>query len=115
MASTYQLVKVPSANGHVALVLIQALAEVADVGLASRSLPRAVGGTALPQSVVHRLSLSGSSLLSLSRGTAGGTTAEKAADGVSDRGTDGDTTRKRSVSQRLSMHEKYSSAQNLAT
>lgn len=88
----FQLVKVPSANSHVALVLIQALAEVANVGLASRSLPRAVGGTALPQSIVHRLSLSGRrSLLGLSGGTAGGTTAEQAADGVSDRGTNCDT------------------------
>ena len=82
--STYQLVHVPSADTHVALVLVHALAEVADVSGTGRVLPRLVGGAALPQTVVHGLGFGrGSSLLGLSGG-AGTATAEETADSVAD-------------------------------
>lgn len=87
---TYKLVQVPSANAEVALVLVHALAEVANVRLAGRVAIGAVGGVALPQSGVHGLGLGGSCLLGLGGGT--GTAAEETTDGVADGGADCDTT-----------------------
>jgi hypothetical protein len=87
---TYQLVQVPSTDGHVALVLIQALAEVLHVGRAGRVLPGR-GAVALVEAAFHGLSLGSSSLLGFGGG-ARGATAEEAADGVADGGTNCDTT-----------------------
>lgn len=88
---TYQLVKVPSANGHVTLVVIHALAEVADVSFAGGSLPGAVRCAALPETVVHRLGLCRRGLLGLGR-SAGAAAGEKTTYGVADGGTDCYTT-----------------------
>ena len=72
-------------------MVIHALAEVADIGLTGGILPGAVSCAALPQSVVHGLGVGrGSGLLRLSGST--GSSAEKATDGMSDGGTDCDTT-----------------------
>lgn len=91
MSQTYQLIQVPSANTHVTLMVIHALAEVLDIGPTGGVLIGVVGCAALPQSVVHGLGVSrGSGLLRLSRST--GPSAEKATDGMSDRGTNCDTT-----------------------
>ncbi len=88
---TYQLVKVPSANGHVTLVVIHALAEVADVSFAGGSLPGAVRCAALPEAVVHGLGLCRGGLLVLGR-SARAAAREKPTDGVADGGTDCYTT-----------------------
>lgn len=88
---TYQLVKVPSANGHVALVVIHALAEVADVSFAGRGLPGAVRCAALPETVVHRLGFCRGRLLGLGR-SAGAAAGEKTTDSVADGGTNCYTT-----------------------
>jgi hypothetical protein len=88
---TYQLIQVPAANGHVALVVIHTLAEVTDVCLAGRVLPRAVCGTALPQTVVHRLSLGRGSLLLRLSGSARAA-REETTDGVADGRTNSYTT-----------------------
>jgi hypothetical protein len=94
---TYQLIQVPAADGHVALVVIHALAEVTDVSLAGRVLPRAVCGTALPQTVVHRLGLGRGSLLLRLSGSAGATAREEPTDGVADGRTNSYTTTRWSV------------------
>lgn len=90
MLTTYQLVQVPTADADVALVLIHALAEVADVVRAGGVLVLLLVGTALPQTVVHGLGVGGSLLLGLSGGT-GTTAAEKTANGVADGGADCNT------------------------
>ena len=91
MSQTYQLIQVPPADTHVTLVVVHALAEVLDISPTGGVLIGVVGCAALPQSVVHGLGVGRrSGLLRLSRGT--GASAEKATDGVSDGGTDSDTT-----------------------
>jgi len=75
MLTTYQLVQVPTTDANVALVLIHALAEVADVVCASGVLILLLVGTALPQAAVHGLGLGRSLLLGLGGG-AGATAAE---------------------------------------
>lgn len=90
MSQTYQLIHIPSANTHVTLVVIHALAEVADIGLTGGVLPGAVGCAALPQSVVHGLGVGRSGLLRLSGSI--GPSAKKTTDSMSDGGTDCDTT-----------------------
>ena len=70
MSQTYKLIQVPSANTHVTLMVIHALAEVLDIGPTGGVLIGVVGCAALPQSVVHGLGVSrGSGLLRLSRST----------------------------------------------
>jgi hypothetical protein len=88
---TYQLVKVPTADTDVALVLVHASAEAAGIVGASGVLVLRLVGAALPQTLVH--GLGGSSLLGLSGG-AGATAREEATDGVADGGTDSDTARR---------------------
>jgi hypothetical protein len=87
-SKTYQLIHVPTTDGHITLVLVHAPAEVADISLAGRVLPRLLGGIASPQTVVHSLVLSGSSLLSLGGGSVG---ARAPAQSVGDTGS-GDVT-----------------------
>ena len=87
---TYQLVKVPTANTQVTLVLIHASAEVADINLTGRVLVRGLGSVALVKTVVHSLGLNRGGLLGLSGGA--GATAEEATDGMADGGTDSNTT-----------------------
>lgn len=88
--TTYQLIKIPSADGQITLVLIHAAAEVAHVRSTSGVLDRRAVRAALPQAVVHGLGLRGrSSGLRLGRGA--GAAAEEAADGVADGGADCDT------------------------
>jgi len=82
------LVKVPTADTDVALVLVHASAEAAGIVGASGVLVLRLVGAALPQTLVH--GLGGSSLLGLSGG-AGATAREEATDGVADGGTDSDT------------------------
>jgi hypothetical protein len=87
--ASLKLVKVPAANAHVALVLVHAVAEVADINLTGGVLVRGLGGVALVETVVHGLGLN-RSLLGLS-GSAGAT-AEEATDSVANGGTDSNTT-----------------------
>lgn len=80
--NTYQLIHVPTTDRHITLVVIHAPAEVADVSLAGRVLPGLLGSVALPQTVVHGLVLSGSSLLG-----GGGVGARAPTQGVADTGS----------------------------
>lgn len=94
MYYTYQLIKIPTANSQIALVLIHARAEVANISGASTVLDGGVCSAALPQTGIHGLGRSGgSSLLGFDGSAGGAATSEEAADGVSDGGTDGDTTK----------------------
>lgn len=82
MVETYQLLKVPRANLHVALVVIQALGEVASIGLTAGSVP------------LRRLSLGdrgGSSSLGGRRRGSSEESGDSSSHHVSDGGSDGDT------------------------
>lgn len=91
--ASLELIKVPAADANVALVLIHAAAEVANIDLTCWGLERGLrAGVALVEAVVHGLGRG--SLLGLGRGA--GTTAEEATDGV----TNSDTT----ISERMLAH-----------
>jgi len=80
-----ELVKVPAANGQVALVLVHAAPEVADILCANAgSLVLGVHGGLAVLGLGERL---------VGRRSCAGPAAEPAADGVADGGTDSDTTR----------------------
>lgn len=91
MYYTYQLIHIPPANGHVALVIIHALSERPNIVLARRRLSPAAGGAvALVETVVHLLGGGGwGCLLRLSWGA--GATAEETTEGMADGRADGDT------------------------
>ena len=78
-----ELVKVPAADGQVAMVLVHAAPEVADVLCAhAGSLVLGVHGGLAVLGLGERL---------VSRRSCAGSSAEPAADGVADRGTDSNT------------------------
>lgn len=94
--ASLELIKVPATDAHVALVLIHAVAEVANIDLACGVLERGLGsGIALVEAVVHGLGRG--SLLGLGRGAG---TTEEATDGVTDGRTNSDTT----ISERMLAH-----------
>jgi hypothetical protein len=80
---SYQLLQVPRASLHVALVLIQALCELLRVDLAAPRSPVALLSRTLRQGHLGLLGL---------RWGSGGAATEETADGVADRGTDCYTT-----------------------
>lgn len=79
-----QLIQIPSTDVQAALVVIHALPEVANLGLAS---------TALLGRVVGLVLLCEVGVLGLLLGRCGGAAAEPASDGVADGGTYCDTTK----------------------
>ena len=72
--ASLELIEVPSANGQRALVLVHALPEVADIGLA--------GAGCLVAGVLVSVGIGGG--LGCCLGGCGGTTTEEASDGVAD-------------------------------
>jgi hypothetical protein len=90
-SKTYQLIHVPTTDRHITLVLVHAPAEVTDISLAGRVLPRLLGCISRPQTVVHSLVLSGSSLLGRS-GVGAGAPAQSVGDTGSGDVTGSDTT-----------------------
>lgn len=89
--ASLQLIQVPSADAHVALVVVHALAEILHVGGARRVFPR---GRVLAgvETVVHGLGGGSIVLLGLLLSRSAGTAREESADGVADGRTDCDTT-----------------------
>lgn len=73
---TYQLIQIPSAYGHVTLVIIHTFAEILNIGCTSGVLPRSIRSSTLVETRVHRLSLSGRSSLLVFGGSATAATAE---------------------------------------
>lgn len=88
--ASLELIKVPAADVQATLVLVHAIREVLDISLAHLGLRRRVA-VALVETLVHALRRSHGLLLGLRR-LGAGATEEHVANGVTDGGTDSDTT-----------------------
>lgn len=88
LLASLELIEIPRADGHVAVVLVEAAAEIGDIRLARAGLAVALLLALLLGGLHEKRVL----LLLLLSGRGAGAAAEEAADCVSDRGADCDTT-----------------------